>query len=97
MAAIPLAYILPGLAFIQLEAHSLFSREKLPALGLVIFGVLVTISGISVQLPNLFSECSTGSVMGYCETETVANTSAKAIVSDICTPAPTTTKLIMRM
>ncbi|XP_063698102.1 putative sodium-coupled neutral amino acid transporter 11 [Culicoides brevitarsis] len=98
LAAIPLAYILPGLAFIQLEPHSLFSREKLPALGLVIFGVLVTISGVSVQIPNLFSDCATGTVMGYCETgDSVANTSAKAIVGDICTPAPTSTKIIMKM
>jgi len=34
LAAIPLAYILPGLAYIQMEPHALLSREKLPALGL---------------------------------------------------------------
>uniref|UniRef100_A0A1B0CDE8 Putative sodium-coupled neutral amino acid transporter 11 n=1 Tax=Lutzomyia longipalpis TaxID=7200 RepID=A0A1B0CDE8_LUTLO len=45
LAAIPLAYVLPGLAFIQLEPHSLYSREKLPAVALVTFGVIFTIAG----------------------------------------------------
>jgi len=45
LAAIPLSYILPGLIFIKLDPHSLFSREKLPAIALVIFGLIVSISG----------------------------------------------------
>lgn len=45
LAAIPLSYILPGLIFIKLDPHSLFSREKLPAIALVVFGLVVSISG----------------------------------------------------
>jgi hypothetical protein len=45
LAAIPLSYIIPGLIFIKLDPHSLFSREKLPAIALVVFGLVVSISG----------------------------------------------------
>lgn len=45
LTAIPLSYILPGLIFIKLDPHSLFSREKLPAIFLVVFGLAVSISG----------------------------------------------------
>jgi solute carrier family 38 (sodium-coupled neutral amino acid transporter), member 11 len=61
-----LAYVLPGLAYIQLAPHSLYSREKLPALGLVVFGILVTIAGAAVLIPNLLGDCRSGIIMGYC-------------------------------
>lgn len=67
MAAIPLAYILPGLAYIQMESHSLFSREKLPALGLVVFGTIVTVMGVAVLLPGLLGDCRADVVMDYCK------------------------------
>ncbi|CRL06852.1 CLUMA_CG019497, isoform A [Clunio marinus] len=60
LAAIPLSYILPGLIFLKLDPHSLFSREKLPAIVLVIFGLIVSISG------------STGIVLGYCRDDEIA-------------------------
>ncbi|EDW59887.2 uncharacterized protein Dvir_GJ21179, partial [Drosophila virilis] len=70
LAAIPLAYILPGLAYIQMEPHALFSREKLPALGLVVFGAVVTILGAAVLLPGLMGDdCRSDIVMGYCRQE----------------------------
>ncbi|KAM8712895.1 hypothetical protein ACLKA7_013254 [Drosophila subpalustris] len=70
LAAIPLAYILPGLAYIQMEPHALFSREKLPALGLVVFGAVVTILGAAVLLPGLMGDdCRSDIVMGYCKHE----------------------------
>ncbi|XP_034650582.1 putative sodium-coupled neutral amino acid transporter 11 isoform X2 [Drosophila subobscura] len=70
LAAIPLAYILPGLAYIRMEPHALFSREKLPALGLVVFGALVTILGAAVLLPGLMGdECRSDIVLGYCRQE----------------------------
>ncbi|CAD6998650.1 unnamed protein product [Ceratitis capitata] len=77
LAAIPLAYILPGLAYIQMESHSLFSREKLPALGLVVFGTIVTILGVAVLLPGLMGDCRADVVMDYCRQEftNVANAS----------------------
>lgn len=67
LAAIPLAYILPGLAYIQMDPNPLLSREKLPALGLVIFGALVTILGAKVLLPNIDEDCRADVVMDYCK------------------------------
>ncbi|TDG51746.1 hypothetical protein AWZ03_001806 [Drosophila navojoa] len=79
LAAIPLAYILPGLAYIQMEPHALFSREKLPALGLVVFGALVTILGAAVLLPGLMGgDCRSDIVMGYCRQEYQNTTSQVA-------------------
>ncbi|XP_055619866.1 putative sodium-coupled neutral amino acid transporter 11 [Toxorhynchites rutilus septentrionalis] len=72
LAAIPLAYILPGLAYIQLSPHSLFSQEKLPAAGLVLFGTIVTISGAALLMPNLIGDCRTGIIMGYCRDDELA-------------------------
>ncbi|CAO1365557.1 unnamed protein product [Diamesa serratosioi] len=79
LAAIPLSYILPGLIFIQLDPHSLFSREKLPAVGLVVFGVVVTICGSAVLFPNLGSDCSTGIVLGYCKDDELAMNSSVSV------------------
>jgi len=77
LAAIPLAYILPGLAYIQMEPHALLSREKLPALGLVVFGALVTILGAAVLLPGLMGgDCRSDIVMGYCRQEFQNSTAA---------------------
>lgn len=75
LAAIPLAYILPGLAYIQMEPHSLFSREKLPAVGLVAFGILVTVAGAAILVPGLLGDCRTGFVMGYCNGDEIASNS----------------------
>lgn len=66
LAAIPLAYILPGLAYIQMEPHSLFSREKLPAVGLVVFGTIVTLCGAAVLLPSLGGDCKSNVAIDYC-------------------------------
>ncbi|XP_055374532.1 putative sodium-coupled neutral amino acid transporter 11 [Condylostylus longicornis] len=67
LAAIPLAYILPGLAYIQLGPHPLKSREKMPALGLVIFGGIVTVAGAAVLIPGLLGDCRGDIVMDYCK------------------------------
>ncbi|XP_031631378.1 putative sodium-coupled neutral amino acid transporter 11 isoform X2 [Contarinia nasturtii] len=67
LAAIPLAYILPGLAYIQMESHSLFSREKLPAVGLVAFGTVVTLAGAGLLLKNLTGDCKSNIVLDYCQ------------------------------
>uniref|UniRef100_A0A6B2EG43 Putative sodium-coupled neutral amino acid transporter 11 n=1 Tax=Phlebotomus kandelakii TaxID=1109342 RepID=A0A6B2EG43_9DIPT len=73
LAAIPLAYVLPGLAFIQLEPHSLYSREKLPALALVTFGIIFTIAGVAVLIPDLSNNnCKSDVVMSYCKNESQA-------------------------
>ena len=84
MAAIPLAYILPGLAYIKLGSTSLWSREKMPAIGLVFFGSIITICGCAVLVPNILSECKTGIVMGYCkEDEVTMNFTVKPIPTKI--------------
>lgn len=80
MAAIPLAYILPGLAYIQMEPHSLYSREKLPAVGLVLFGTIVTIAGAAVLIPGLGGDCKSQIDLGYCkiyDDESVVNCTTK--------------------
>ncbi|XP_065368854.1 putative sodium-coupled neutral amino acid transporter 11 [Calliphora vicina] len=71
LAAIPLAYILPGLAYIQMDPNPLLSREKLPALGLVVFGALVTILGAAVLLPSIDEDCRADIVMDYCKNSNV--------------------------
>ncbi|KAI8128432.1 hypothetical protein FF38_10022 [Lucilia cuprina] len=71
MAAIPLAYILPGLAYIQMDPNPLLSREKLPALGLVVFGALVTILGAVVLLPSIDEDCRADIVMDYCKSSNI--------------------------
>lgn len=59
---------MPGLAYIQMEPHSLFSREKLPAVGLVAFGTIVTLCGAAVLLPSLGGgDCKSNVVMDYCK------------------------------
>uniref|UniRef100_A0A1A9VTA5 Putative sodium-coupled neutral amino acid transporter 11 n=1 Tax=Glossina austeni TaxID=7395 RepID=A0A1A9VTA5_GLOAU len=75
LAAIPLAYILPGLAYIQMDPHPLLTREKLPALGLVVFGALVTILGAAVLLPSLNGDCRADIVMDYCKQSFAEKTS----------------------
>lgn len=52
-----------------MEPHSLFSREKLPALGLVVFGSIVTILGAAVLLPGIMGDCRADIVMGYCKND----------------------------
>jgi solute carrier family 38 (sodium-coupled neutral amino acid transporter), member 11 len=53
LSAIPLSYIIPGLIFLKLDPHALFSREKLPAIALVAFGLIVSISGKRIFLQLL--------------------------------------------
>lgn len=54
-----------------MDPHPLVTREKLPALGLVVFGALVTILGAAVLLPSLSNDCSANIVMDYCNPETI--------------------------
>ena len=44
-AAIPLAFIIPPLCYIRLEAGSLTSLAKIPAILLASFGIIVTTKG----------------------------------------------------
>lgn len=88
MAAIPLAYILPGLAYIRIAPHSLYSREKMPAIGLVVFGLIVTLAGAAFLLPSLGGGCRSDFVFDYCK-----NYDNDSIVANVTTAA---TKMIKR-
>ena len=62
-----------------MEPHSLFSREKLPAVGLVLFGVIVTVAGAAVLIPGLTGDCRSDVVLGYCRNyDGIPNTTTQA-------------------
>ncbi|KAK9737941.1 Transmembrane amino acid transporter protein [Popillia japonica] len=58
LAAVPLAYVLPALSYLQLEEGFILSRRKIPALAVVTFGLTVAILG-AVFLFVDFSEVDT--------------------------------------
>ncbi|XP_018318699.1 putative sodium-coupled neutral amino acid transporter 11 isoform X2 [Agrilus planipennis] len=68
LAAIPLAYVLPAMCYLKLDEGHILSRKKLPALGVVLFGLVVTVLGIIFVAVD-FKEvdtCSHGKIMPYC-------------------------------
>jgi sodium-coupled neutral amino acid transporter 11 len=67
LAAVPLAYILPGLCYLKLEEGPLLSSKKLPALGLMTAGILAAISGLLlIVINNSAGTCFHGKIMPYC-------------------------------
>ncbi|CAH0549310.1 unnamed protein product [Brassicogethes aeneus] len=68
LAAVPLAYILPALSYLQLEEGYILSKRKVPALCVVIFGMTVAILGVLFLIWdfNEIDTCSHGKVMSYC-------------------------------
>lgn len=67
LAAIPLAYVLPAICFIRLDPSKFLSREKLPAIGIAIFGIGVSTIGLFLLILNgQSSQCSHGKSMPYC-------------------------------
>lgn len=52
LAAVPLAYVLPGLCYLKLEEGSVFSSKKLPALGLMTAGMFAATSGLLLLILN---------------------------------------------
>lgn len=82
LAAVPLAYILPALSYIQLEEGSPLSKKKVPALFLAFFGITVAVLGAVFLFAdfNEIDQCSHGKAMPYCQTNvTIANVSFSAI------------------
>lgn len=69
LAAVPLAYVLPALSYLKLEEGNVFSKRKLPALGLFLFGSLVALLGLLLLIMDFdqVDTCSHGRVMPYCE------------------------------
>lgn len=83
LAAVPLAYILPGLCYLRLEEGPLLSPKKLPALGLMTAGVFAAVSGLLLLILNsdTSSSCVHGKVMPYCiesSNSTSWNTTSKS-------------------
>lgn len=75
LAAVPLAYVLPALSYLQLEEGFILSRKKIPALAVVMFGLTVAILGALFLFVD-FDEvdtCSHGKIMPYCVNATVHN------------------------
>lgn len=65
--------MLPALIYLKLKDGQIFSKEKLPALGLLIFGVLVAVLGVLFLILDFdqVDTCSHGKVMKYCENTTL--------------------------
>lgn len=72
-----------------MEPHSLTSREKLPAVGLVVFGTIVTVAGAAVLLPGLLGDCKSNIDLGYCKSYDEISVSANRsrLFSTIKTPS----------
>lgn len=81
LAAVPLAYVLPALSYLQLEEGYVFSRKKLPAVAVVTFGLSVAILGALFLIMDFdtIDTCSHGKVMPYCFSNTTAVNSSVAI------------------
>ncbi|KAJ8917271.1 hypothetical protein NQ315_002288 [Exocentrus adspersus] len=75
LAAVPLAYVLPALCYLQLEEGFILCREKLPALGVVVFGLTVAILGAVFLVVDFETAhtCSHGQAMPYCLLNNTAN------------------------
>ncbi|XP_046660531.1 putative sodium-coupled neutral amino acid transporter 11 [Homalodisca vitripennis] len=69
LAAVPLAFVLPAATYLKLCPGSLLSREKLPALGLAVFGMVVALTGLYMVVTSQTEDhCSHGRIMPYCNT-----------------------------
>lgn len=68
LAAVPLAYVLPGLCYLKLEEGPVLSSKKLPALGLMTAGVFAAVSGLLLLIlyNDTSGSCVHGKVMPYC-------------------------------
>ncbi|EFA05275.1 Putative sodium-coupled neutral amino acid transporter 11-like Protein [Tribolium castaneum] len=62
LAAVPLAYILPALSYLQLEEGHVLSSRKVPALAIVLFGLTVAVLGVVFLILdfNEIDTCSHG-------------------------------------
>ncbi|XP_057664123.1 putative sodium-coupled neutral amino acid transporter 11 [Diorhabda carinulata] len=74
LAAVPLAYVLPALCYLRLEEGFIFCRKKLPALGVVLFGLVVAIMGAIFLIVDIdqVDTCIESQVMEYCN-RTITN------------------------
>ncbi|XP_020281190.1 putative sodium-coupled neutral amino acid transporter 11 isoform X2 [Pseudomyrmex gracilis] len=89
LAAVPLAYVLPGLCYLKLEEGPIFSSKKLPALGLMTSGILAAISGLLLLILNSSSSgtCFHGKVMPYCVNNSTTTSSSSLLIDATATSA----------
>ncbi|KAK3912909.1 ESF1-like protein [Frankliniella fusca] len=52
LAAVPLAFVLPAICYLKLEQGSIISKQKLPAVGLAVFGLIVAGVGLALLVMN---------------------------------------------
>lgn len=85
LAAVPLAYVLPGLCYLKLEEGPIFSSKKLPALGLMTAGILAAISGLLLIIINSSSAgtCFHGKIMPYCIDNSTITTTTETLKLDV--------------
>lgn len=84
LAAVPLAYVLPALCYLRLEEGSLLSAKKLPALGLMISGVLAAVAGLLLVIFTAGStdSCFHGKIMDYCiQNSTIVENSTQPLTT----------------
>ncbi|CAL7948471.1 unnamed protein product [Xylocopa violacea] len=86
LAAVPLAYVLPGLCYLKLEDGPILSSKKLPALGLMSAGVFAAVSGLLLLILNsdTTGSCVHGKVMPYC----MENSNSSSFNSSASTTSP---------
>lgn len=85
LAAVPLAYVLPALCYLKLEEGNVFTRHKVPAIALVVFGMTVAVLGVIFLIID-FDEvdtCSHGKVMFYCNETATRNVTINGTMATI--------------
>lgn len=84
LAAVPLAYVLPALCYLQLEEGHIFSQRKIPALFVVLFGLIVALFGVIFLIVDFdtVDTCSHGRVMEYCNNFSNTTLNNKTLVSN---------------
>lgn len=66
VAAIPLAFVIPSICYLRLEEGKLWSKQKLPALLLAIFGIVATVIGTVTIIVKGPDQCKDVRDMPYC-------------------------------
>ncbi|XP_054286710.1 putative sodium-coupled neutral amino acid transporter 11 [Macrosteles quadrilineatus] len=75
LAAVPLAFVLPAATYLKLCPGSVLSKDQLPALGVVVFGLCVALTGLYLIITQFGSvgSCTHGNLMWYCQTNSTSH------------------------
>jgi len=66
LAAVPLAFILPPLCYLRLHPGPTLTWAKSPAIALVAFGTVTSLSGVALLIANGTPKCGHGQNPAYC-------------------------------